>query len=76
MFKVIQQCKKKELDRLRSILQFDVNNGLQIVCKKKQRNINWHKIIYFAWNSMFLISLHINYLDLSAPLSIHSINKM
>jgi hypothetical protein len=44
---------KTELDRLRSILQLYVNNGLQILCNKKQRNKTDIKIIYFIWNIMF-----------------------
>jgi hypothetical protein len=67
---------KTELDRLTSILQLYVKNGLQILCNKNSVIQTDIKIIYFAWNIMFLISLHINYLDLSAPLTVHLINKM
>jgi hypothetical protein len=39
---------KTELDRLRSVLQLCVNNGLQILCNKKISVIKIDiKIIYF-----------------------------
>jgi hypothetical protein len=49
-----------ELDRLRSILQLYVNNGLQILCNKETSVIQIDiKNYLFSWNMKFLISSHV-----------------